>query len=392
MPPEAPVLSRRLRGVLSLEDLEPAARRHLPRPIFGYVAGRAESGWSRSDNRDAYAEWGFRPRVLVDVSGRTQETTLWGRTIASPFGIAPMGFSSLVAYRGDLVLARAAARMGIPMMVSGASLIPMEELIQANPAAWFQAYLLGDETRMAALVRRAAACGFGTLVVTVDVPVAANRENNARAGFITPLRPNLRLLRDGLARPRWSLFTLGRTPCRHGMPHFENYGPTRGLPVIARNATAQFLQRDHLSWRHLEMVRRLWPGRLVVKGLMEAADARLARESGADGVIVSNHGGRQFDGVPSPLRALPEIVAAAGDMVVMLDGGIRRGSDVLKALCLGARCVFVGRPFLYAAALGGEAGVAQAGLLLRQEVDRDMAMLGANRLEELGPGWLRRIK
>jgi L-lactate dehydrogenase (cytochrome) len=275
-----------MRRILSLEDLEPAARRRLPRPIFGYVAGGAETDWSRRDNRDAFADWGFRPRVLVDVSGRSQDTTLFGQRYAAPFGIAPMGFSSLVAYRGDLVLARAAARMGIPMMVSGASLIRMEELIRANPATWFRAYLLGDADRMAASVRRAADCGFGTLVVTVDVPVAANRENNLRAAFVTPVRPGLRLLLDGLARPRWSLFTLLRT--LGGMPHFENYGPTRGLPVIARSVAAQFLQRDHLSWRHLGMVRRLWPGRLVVKGLMEAADARVARESGVDGVIVSN--------------------------------------------------------------------------------------------------------
>jgi L-lactate dehydrogenase (cytochrome) len=381
-----------MRRILSLEDMEPAARRHLPRPIFGHVAGGAETDWSRRDNRDAFAEWGFRPRVLVDVSGRSQETALFGQRYAASFSIGPMGVSSLIACCGDVVLARAAARMGIPMMVSGASLIRMEELIRANPAAWFQAYLLGDPERMAALERRAADCGFGTLVVTVDVPVVANRENNSRAGFVTPLRPSLRLALDGLARPRWSLFTLLRTLWRHGMPHFENHGPARGLPLIARSVAAQFLQRDHLSWQHLAMVRRLWPGRLVVKGLMEAADARIARENGVDGVILSNHGGRQLGGVPSALRALPEMAAEAGGITVMLDGGIRRGSDVLKALCLGARCVFVGRPFLYAAALGGEAGVAHAALLLRQEVDRDMAMLGAQRLAELGPGWLRRIR
>lgn len=381
-----------MRGILSLEDLEPAARRHLPRPIFAYVSGGAETDWSRRDNRDAFGEWAFRPRVMVDVSGRSQATTLFGQPLAAPFGIAPMGFSSLVAYRGDMVLARAAAAAGIPMMVSGASLIRMEELIAANRAAWFQAYLLGDAARMEALVRRAAEAGFGTLVVTVDVPVAANRENNLRAGFVTPLRPSLRLALDGLLRPRWSLFTLLRTLRRHGMPHFENYGPTRGMPVFARQAAAQFLQRDHLSWRHLEALRRIWPGRLLVKGVMEAADARIARESGADGVIVSNHGGRQLDGVPSPLRALPEVAAEAGGMTVLLDGGIRRGGDVLKALCLGAHSVFVGRPFLYAAALGGEAGVAHAAALLRQEIDRDMAMLGVTRLAELGPERLRRIR
>lgn len=380
---------RRLRGILSLEDLEVAAQRHLPRPIFAYVSGGAETDWSRRDNRAAFAEWGFRPRVLVDVSRRSQQASLFGTSYAAPFGIAPMGFSAVVAYRGDLVLARAAAAAGIPMLVSGAALIPLEKIIRANPAAWFQAYLGGED---AAMAQRARDAGYGTLVVTVDVPVAANRENNRRAGFVTPLRPSLRLALDGMLRPRWTIFTLLRTIARHGMPRFEHFGPARGLPVIARRFEAQMLRRDHLAWRHIENIRRLWRGRLVVKGIMEAADARLARECGVDGVIVSNHGGRQLDGVPAPLRALPEVVAEAGGMAVMLDGGIRRGSDLLKALSLGAAFVFLGRPFLYAAALAGEAGVAHAIALLRQEVDRDMAMLGVTGLEQLGPAQLRSLR
>ncbi len=384
--------ARGLRRILSLEDLEPAARRHLPRPIFAYVSGGAERDWSRRDNRAAFEEWGFRPRVLVDVSARSTAARLFGREWAAPFGIAPMGFSSLVAYRGDLALARAAAALGIPMMVSGASLIRMEELAAANPAAWFQAYLQGDFARMEALVRRADAAGFGTLCVTVDVPVSANRENNLRAGFAAPLRPGLRLALDGLMRPRWSLLTLLRTLRHHGVPHFENIGPERGMKVISRQVETQFHRRDHLDWTHLERLRRLWPGRLLVKGVMEAADARIARESGVDGVVVSNHGGRQLDGVPAPLRALAEVKAEAGGMAVMLDGGIRRGTDVLKALCLGADFVFVGRPFLYGAALGGEAGVRHAAALLKAELDRNMAMLGVTRPDQLGPAFLRRLR
>jgi L-lactate dehydrogenase (cytochrome) len=392
MADDSTTLPRRMRGVLSLEDLEPAARRFLPRPVFAYVSGGSESNWSLRDNRAAFAEYGFRPATLVDVSTRSLATPLLRQDYAAPFGIAPMGFSALAAYRGDLVLTRGAAAAGIPMMLSGASLTAMEEVIRANPRAWFQAYLLGDRTRMEGLVNRAADAGFGTLAVTVDVPVLANRENNVRAGFSAPLRPSARLAWDGMMRLAWTLGTFLRTLRRHGMPHFENAGPTRGAPLLSRTEPRDLAQRDHLDWRRLERVRQIWRGPLVIKGILTAGDARLARESGADAMVVSNHGGRQLDGAISALRALPEVVDAAGPLPVILDSGIRRGTDVLKALALGASFVFVGRPFLYAAALGGEAGLRHTISLLAEEVSRDMALLGVTGTDQLGPHHLMRLR
>ncbi|WP_431282671.1 alpha-hydroxy acid oxidase [Humitalea sp. 24SJ18S-53] len=382
---------RRLRGILALDDFEVAARRHLPRPIFGYVAGAAETNATLADNRAVFTEWGFAPRVLADVSQRSQATTLFGQAYAAPFGIAPMGMGALIAYRGDLVLARGAADAHIPMIMSGSSLIRLEEVAAAAPGSWFQAYLPGEPARIAALVDRVARAGFGTLVLTVDTAVLANRENNIRTGFSTPLRPSLRLAWDGITHPRWSLNTFLRTLTRHGMPHFENSYAERGAPIVARNIARDFSMRDHLNWTHLQQIRRQWQGRLVVKGIMNPADARIACDSGVDGIIVSNHGGRQLDGTVSPLRVLPEVVAVAGNIPVMLDSGLRRGTDVLKAMALGASFVFVGRPFVYAAAIGGAAGVTHCINLLGAEIDRDMGLLGINSLAELRPETLRRM-
>lgn len=364
------------RRFLSLDDFERAARRVLPRPLFGFVAGAAETDAALRDNRAAFAEYGFVPRALVDTSARSAATALFGERHAAPFGIAPMGAAALIAYRADLVLAAAAARAGVPFILSGSSLIRLEEVARAGGAPWFQAYLPGDAARIDALVDRVAAAGFGTFVLTVDVPVGANRENNVRNGFSLPLRPGPGLAWQGVTHPLWLWRTAARTLLRHGMPHFENMSATQGPPILSRGLERQLGARDTLAWRHLAQIRRRWSGRLVVKGILAAEDARMAREAGVDGVIVSNHGGRQLDHAMAPLRQLAGVRAVAGDMAVMLDGGVRRGTDVLKALALGADFVFVGRPMLYAAAVAGAAGVAHAIGLLREEIERDMALLG----------------
>ena len=382
----------RLKHYLALSDFEQAARRRLPRPIFGYVCGAAEDCASLHDNRAAFSEIGFVTRVLRNVSARGQQVELFGRTYASPFGIAPMGISALSAYRGDLVLASAAAEANVPVIMSGSSLIPLEEVIARSPDTWFQAYLPGEVAKIEALVDRVDRAGVETLVLTVDTAVLANRENNVRAGFSTPLRPNLRLAWDGLTHPRWLVSTALRTLLLHGMPHFENSYATRGAPILSSRVTRDFGAKDHLDWEHLALIRRRWKRTLVVKGIMSAADAQAARDAGADGIIVSNHGGRQLDGTVAPLRVLPEIVAAVGDRIpVMMDSGIRRGTDVLKALALGAKMVFVGRPFLYAAAVAGEPGVRHALRILADEVQRDLGLLGLNSVRELSPAQLRPI-
>ncbi|EFF75198.1 alpha-hydroxy acid oxidase, partial [Achromobacter piechaudii] len=277
-------LSRALARMLSLDDFEAAARRRLPRPIFGYVAGAAEDNQSLQDNRRAFAQYGFTPRVLVDVSQRTQRTELFGRQYAAPFGIAPMGISALSAYRGDVVLARAAQDANIPAILSGTSLIPLEDVIQQAPATWFQAYLPGDPAKIDALVTRARNAGYETLVLTVDIPVSANRENNVRTGFSTPLKPSLRLAWDGLTRPRWLAGTFLRTLLAHGMPHFENSFATRGAPIVSASVLRDFSARDHLSWEHVARIRRQWRGPLIIKGILHPQDAALARQHGVDGV------------------------------------------------------------------------------------------------------------
>ena len=372
-----------LSGILSLDDFEHAARRFLPRPVFAYVSGAVEDNVAFRDNRAAFDEYGFIPRVLVDVSKRSTKATLFGREYAVPVGIAPMGITALSAYRGDLVLARAAREANIPMVMSGSSLIRLEEVAAENPDAWFQAYLPGEPARIEALIDRVAQAGFRTLVVTVDVAVLPSRENNVRAGFSTPLRPSLRLAWDGITHPRWLLGTALRTLARHGMPHFENSFRERGAPILSATVLRDFSKRDHLDWKHLAQIRGQWKGRLVVKGILGVADARIARDSGVDGIVVSNHGGRQLESTVSPLRVLPDIAREAGGMTVMMDSGVRRGTHVLKALALGASFVFVGRPFNYAAAVAGAEGVRHAIGILATEIDRDMALLGVTSLDQM---------
>jgi L-lactate dehydrogenase (cytochrome) len=303
-----------------------------------------------------------------------------------------MGLCAMTAYRGDIVLARSAAAEKVPLVFSGSSLIRLEEVIASAPdqPPWFQAYLPGNAPQIEALIERVARAGYETLVLTVDVPVPSNREHNVRAGFSTPLRPSLRLAWDGVSHPRWLFGTFLRTLLAHGMPHFENNYATRGAPVLSAQAVRDYSDRGHLHWEHFRLIRRIWNGTLVVKGILHADDARIACDAGADGIVVSNHGGRQLDGAVAPLRVLPQIVAACPRIPVLMDSGVRRGTDVLKALALGAKFVFVGRPFNYAAALAGEAGVRRAIGILAAEISTDMAMLGITSLAELTPRHLRR--
>jgi len=392
--PRAPIsgpapLPRSLRRILKLDDFEEAGRRHLPRPLFSYVAGGVEDHESIRDNRAAFREYGFVPRVLVGVAQRSQATTLLGHGYASPFGIAPMGISALTAYRGDLALARAAFRAGIPMVLSGSSLIRLEDVATEAPGAWFQAYLPGDIAAITALLDRTARAGFATLMLTVDTPATPNREHNTRAGFSSPLRPSLRLAWDGIVRPRWLLGTFARTLLRHGMPHFENAYATRGAPVISKTVTRDFADRGHLDWKHFALIRRMWRGRIVIKGILDRDDARIARESGVDAIVVSNHGGRQLDGGPGTIDALPGVVeAVAGRIPVLLDGGVRRGADVVRAMALGAKACLIGRPQVYGLAVAGEAGVAHVLEVFRREIDRVMALCGVETLAAIGPDLL----
>ena len=377
--------------LLALDDFERHARRHLPSMVFQYVAGAVETSATLRANRSAYARWAFLPRRMVDTSARSPATTLFGKAYSVPFGIAPLGGAAFVAYRGDLRLAEAARRMNLPMVLSASSLIKLEDVHAENPDAWFQAYLPGDQGRIDRLVDRVATAGFGTLVVTADTPVLGNREHNTRSGFSMPIRVTPKVAWQSATHPRWLLGTVAQTFLRHGAPHFENMEADRGPPMMSRNALRNTTARDKLSWANLKAIRRRWRGTLVVKGLTAPADVALARESGADGVILSTHGGRQLDYDVPPLEVLPEIAAQKGGMTVIVDSGIRRGTDVLKALALGADFVFLGRPFLFAAAIGGTPAVVHAARILKEEIERDMALVGINRLSELTPALLRRM-
>jgi len=374
--------SRRLKPILCLDDFEPVARRFLPKSIFGYIAGGVETDWSLRANRSAFGRYAFTPRMLVDVSRRTTVHSLFGHTYDAPFGIAPMGASGLAGFHADLAYAHATAAANIPFLLSGASIVRLERVANANPATWFQAYLPPDRNDIDELIHRVGDAGYENLVVTVDVPVSGNRENNVRNGYSSPLRPTMKLAIDALTHPRWLIETVARTLMAEGMPHFENGAKSRRVPVFSADAERS-LTRDSLDWADIEWIRARWKGRMLIKGILTTADASKARETGMDGIFVSNHGGRQLDGAVSPLQVLAEIAREARPMAVIYDGGIRRGTDVIKALALGADFVFVGRPFLYAATIAEEAGIAHAITLLKEEINRDLALLGCTDLSDL---------
>ncbi len=390
MPPSAspavrppPNASSTLRRQLCLEDFERPAQARLPRALFEYIRGGAETGATLRANRRQFDAWSFVPSALRDTSSRHTRASLFDTEWAAPFGVAPMGGCGLAAFRADLAMAGAAARAHVPYVLSGASLASMERVAEANPEAWFQAYLVPDAPGQAALLDRVAAAGFRTLVITTDVPVMGYREADIRNGYTSPLRPSFKLAIDALRHPRWLFGTFGHTWATEGLPHFENFDASQRIPVLSRRAPPRSHRRDALDWSHIERLRAHWPHRLLLKGLLDPCDVSRARAIGVDGVWVSNHGGRQLDGAAAPLQVLADCVSAAQGLPVVCDGGFRRGTDVLKALALGASFVFLGRPFLYGAAVAGQAGVGHAVNLLQAEIQRDLALLGCTHCGEV---------
>ena len=369
---------------LNLSAFEVRARRVLPPALFHYVAGASEDGLVYERNARAFRQRSFIPKVLVDVSGRSAKTSLFGVDYAYPFGIAPMGFSRLIARDGDVTLARAASAEGIPFVLSGASLTRMEEVRAAGSSSWFQAYIPGDEDRVAALLERVEAAGFRTLVVTADTPVNGAHERAARNGFRAPIRKyDLKLGWQGVTHPSWLFNILLRNRLGGLRFRFENVDANPGPPVFSSTLVRDMKRRDALTWRHLEKIRQLWRGNLVVKEIMSVDDARTCEAVGADGIVVSNHGGRQADCAASSLDALERIAGQVTKLKLMYDGGVRRGWHVLMALRLGASFVFVGRPMLFAAAAAGDAGVRHAIRLLADEISLNLAVLGVSNPEQL---------
>ncbi len=365
---------------ITIEDLRRIARRRLPRMVFDYVDGGAFDELTLRANRADFERLRFRPRVLVDVSERDLSVSLFGNRLALPLVLAPIGLAGLVARRGEIQAARAAEASGIPFCLSTASVCSIEEVRSATVKPfWFQLYMGKDRELARALIDRAHAAGCSVLAFTVDVPLAGQRERDLRNGFTVPPRITAANAFDTARRWRWardvllgSRITLGNVP----------HSPREGFLPLARLMLRN--QDASKTWREFEWVRSLWSGPLLVKGVLTVEDARLAVEHGADGVVVSNHGGRQLDGAPSSISALPAIVeAVAGRAVILLDGGIRRGQDVLKALALGAQACLIGRAFVYGLAAGGEAGVRRAIEILAGEMDTTLALLGRRSVAEL---------
>ena len=383
-------IEAKLKYILNLEDFEPAVRRSLPRAVHDYVAHGSETETSLRTNRAAFDHWRFVTHNLVGVTERVQKVTLFGREYASPFGIAPMGGSALVAYDGHKVMARAAAEANVPFILSANSIIPMEEIARANPNAWFAAYQSPNRQAIEGMVERVARAGIVVLALTTDVPIGSNREAEKRVGFSFPIRPSPRLSWDVATHPRWMVGVLGRTFLKRGIPHIVNLEPNGG-PGLFSSKVKGIAAHEALSWEHVRLMRELWKGPFVLKGLLSPGDVAQAREHGVDGVIISNHGGRQLDYAVSPIQVLHEAVVEARGMTVMVDSGFRRGTDVLKALALGAQCVFVGRPFLFAAAYAAQPGVQHAISLLAKEIDRDMALLGTRHIDDIRPELLIKI-
>lgn len=363
----------------NIADLREMARRHLPKCVFEFIDRGTEDDVAVALNRAAFERIKLKPRTLVDVSGRSQEITLFGKKQPLPIAIAPTGTAGLLWYNGEVGMARAAAAAGIPFTVATNSMTSMETIVdQAGGRLWFQLYMWSDRRLSHQLVERAKAAGFEALVVTVDGAASSNREYNHRNGFSMPLKLNTRLVADVLTHPRWLAGVFLRQVLATGTPRFENYPPEIQDKITARTFKRSILKNDSLNWDDLRVLRRIWPGTLMIKGILHPQDAALAADCGIDAVIVSNHGGRMLDSSMAPIDVLPAILDAVGKrLTVMVDSGVRRGSDVVKALALGAQAVLVGRAALYGVAAAGEAGAARAIAILREETDRVMALIGA---------------
>lgn len=376
---------------LNYDDLRKLAKRRLPKIAFDFIEGGLDDEVGLERNRAGFERHRLVPKYMIDVTQREQTTELFGRTYDSPCGIAPTGGAALFRPGADLMLAAAARKANVPFIMSGASTATIEDLARVAPEhGWYQLYSAKDKNISYDMIRRAKDAGLSTLVITVDVPVHSNRERNKRNGFARPLRLPLKTKLEALLHPGWMA-----SYYRHinGTPMLSNWAQYAG-PEAQGDAdkVAEFQSSQTtppLDWSDIEKYRELWPRKMALKGVMHPADAERALKVGVDGLIVSNHGGRQLDRAPSPVEVLPAIRHAVGDkMTLMLDSGIRRGSDVITALCLGAKFCFVGRMTLYAVSAGGEALAARALEIMRNEISLVMGNMGAPNIAALGPDFL----
>lgn len=369
---------------LNIDELRQRARSFLPRGLFEYIDRGTEDESSLRRLRQGFDQAELTPRVLVDCSGRHTGVTLFGRERPLPFVIAPTAAAGLVRYDGEVLLARAARAAGIPFCVSTQSITSIEAIAESGAELWFQLYVWRDRSLTHALLDRVAACGVDTLILTVDTAVSPKREYNRHNGFTVPVVPSLRGALDVARHPAWAGGVLLRLLATGGWPGYAHYPPQFRTRITDAAAHDPIRLCDRVSWDDVADLRRRWPGRLILKGLLAPEDALRALEAGVEAVVVSNHGGRNLDCAPSPLAVLPRIMdAVGGRMTVLADSGVRRGSDAAKLLAAGAAAVLLGRAPLFGLAAGGQAGAEHALAILQDELDRTMALLGCRTVAEL---------
>jgi L-lactate dehydrogenase (cytochrome) len=378
---------RRLRAALTIEDLRLIAKRRTPRAAFDYTEGAAEAELSLARARQAFRDIEFHPAILRDVSQLDTGWDVLGRRSALPFGIAPTGFTRMMHTEGERAGAGAAAAAGIPFALSTMGTTPIEDVAEAggaNGRNWFQLYMWKDRDRSMALVDRAAAAGFDTLLVTVDVPVAGARLRDKRNGFAIPPELTARTVLDMARHPNWWFDMLTTEPLSFA-------SLSRWSGTVADLLNTMFdptVDYEDLAW-----IKEQWPGKLVVKGVQTVADAKRLADMGVDGITLSNHGGRQLDRAPIPFHLLPEVVREVGkDTEVHVDTGIMSGADIVASIALGARFTMIGRAYLYGLMAGGRDGVDRTIAILKEEVERTMKLLGVASLEELEPGHVTQLQ
>lgn len=382
-------MSRSIAEVQSVEDLRQLARKRLPLAIFDFVDGGAESESALRHNRAVFDRVRFRARTVVDVTQRSQEIELFGRKSGSPFAISAMGGLGTLRYKAEIALAKAASDARIPFMLSLGANCTIEEVAEAAPEArlWAQLYTFKDDRLNRALVERAAASGYEALVVTTDSNVFPKRPRDRRNGFSFGLKKTPRNIWDVLTHPGWTMDVV----LRGNVGRMESMVPLYDGPKDTHSLLAYFIRErsQALDWEAVKRIRRMWKGPMILKGIMTKEESVLAADAGLDGVILSNHGGRNLDYAVAPLEILPEVMDAVGTRItVMLDSGFRGGTDVLKAIAMGAKTALFGRPAAYAVAAGGEAGARRLVSMFREEVDLAMGFLGIKTLAELGPDFL----
>lgn len=384
--PELNAKKRRLDGALTIEDLRAIAKRRTPTAAFDYTDGSAEAELSIGRARQAFQDIEFHPAILRDVSKVSTGWDVLGAPVSLPFGIAPTGFTRMMQTEGEIAGAHAAARAGIPFSLSTMGTSSIEDVRDANPRGrnWFQLYMWKDRERSMALVDRAAKAGFDTLLVTVDVPVAGARLRDKRNGMTIPPALTPGTVIDALPRPKWWIDFLTTEPL--SFASIDRWsGTVAELLDTMFDPTVTF---EDLAW-----IKAQWPGKLVVKGIQTLEDAHAVTELGADGIILSNHGGRQLDRAPIPFHLLPSVAREVGkDTEVMIDTGIMSGADIVASIALGARFTLVGRAYLYGLMAGGEAGVNRAVDILSEQVERTMRLLGVTALEELVPSHVTQLE